>query len=48
MRTDVVVSPYRPQTLSGDHRRPISENKMLPALGPCLPLPASAQSLMVI
>lgn len=47
MRTDAAVSHIGPRH-SDDHRRPVSENKMLPALGPCLRLPASAQSLMVI
>lgn len=47
-RTDVAVFLIGPRhslvTIGGQ----LAENKMLPALGPRLPLPASAQSLMVI
>lgn len=47
-RTDVAVSLIGPRpslvTIGGQ----LAENKMLPALSPYLPLPASARSLMVI
>lgn len=47
-RTDVAISlpGSRPSRVTMGGK--LAENKMLPALGPCLPLLTSAQDLMVI